>query len=77
VAFVIYFKITGMCSVLLCLHVDQPASGSEDGGSQLMKNTENLCCILFVHSWVQGKGTQLHDLDHMLCLRGASDALQK
>ena len=27
------FEITGMCSVLLCLHVEQPASGSEEGGS--------------------------------------------
>jgi len=31
VAFVTYFKITVTCSVLLCLHVDQPASGSEEG----------------------------------------------
>jgi len=29
VAFVIYFKIIGICSVLLCLHVDEPVSGSE------------------------------------------------
>jgi len=56
VAFVIYFKITGMCSVLLCLHIDQPASGSEDGSSQLMQNTENLLC--FVCSQLgAGKGT--------------------
>ena len=36
-----------------------------------------LCCGLFVHSWVQGKGTHHHDLDQMWCLRGASDAVQK
>jgi hypothetical protein len=36
VAFVIYFKITGMCSVLLCLHVEQPVSGFEEGDSQVM-----------------------------------------
>jgi hypothetical protein len=65
VAFVTYFKITIMCSLLLWLHVDQPASGSEEGGSQVMQNTENLCCVMFVHSWVQGKGTHLHDLDQM------------
>jgi len=36
VAFVIYFEITVMCSVLLCLHVDQPVSGFEEGGSRVM-----------------------------------------
>jgi hypothetical protein len=36
VAFVIYFEITGMCSVLLCLHVDEPVSGYDEGGSQVM-----------------------------------------
>ena len=30
VVFVIYFKIVGMCSVLLCLHVDEHLSGSEE-----------------------------------------------
>jgi hypothetical protein len=34
-----------MCSVLLCLHVEQPASGSEEGGSQLMQNTD--FCMLY------------------------------
>jgi hypothetical protein len=66
-----------MCSVLLCLHVEQPVSGFEEGDSQVMWNTENLCCFLFVHSGVQRKGTQHGDLDRMWCLRGASDALQK
>jgi len=50
VAFVIYFKIIGMCSVLLCLHVDEPVSGSEGGGSQLMQNTENFFMLCFVYS---------------------------
>jgi hypothetical protein len=50
VAFVIYLKITGICSVLLCLHVDQPASGSEEEGSQLMQNTDNFNMLCFVCS---------------------------
>jgi hypothetical protein len=50
VAFVIYFKIIGMCSVLLCLHVNEPVSGSEGGGSQLMQNTENFFMLCFVCS---------------------------
>jgi len=55
-----------MCSLLLCLHVDQPASGSEEGGSQVMQNTENFFMLcLFVHRWMQGKGTHHHDLDQM------------
>ena len=49
-AFVIYFKIIGMCSVLLCLHVDEPVSGSEEGGSQLMQNTENFFILCVVCS---------------------------
>jgi hypothetical protein len=61
VAFGIYFKTTGMCSVLLCLHVVQPASGYEGGGSQLMKNTENICMLCFVCSQL-GAG---HDRDQM------------
>jgi hypothetical protein len=60
-AFGIYFKITGMCSVLLCLHVERHASGSEEGGSQLMRNTENICMLCFVCSQL-GAG---HDLDQM------------
>jgi len=36
----------------------------------------SLYCVLFVHSWVQGKETHHHDLGQMWCLRGASDALQ-
>jgi len=39
-----------MCSVLLYLHVVQLASGSEDGGSQLMQNTENFFMLCFVCS---------------------------
>jgi len=50
VAFVIYFKIIGMCSVLLFLHADEPVSGSEEGGSQLMQNTENFFMLCFVFS---------------------------
>ena len=46
-AFVIYFKIIGMSSVLLCLHVDEPVSGSEGGGSQLMQNIENFFMLCF------------------------------
>jgi len=54
-----------MCSLLLCHKVEQPVSGSEEGGSQVMQNTENLCCVLFFHSWVQGKGTRDHVFDQM------------
>ena len=64
--FGLYFKVTGMCSVLLCLHLEQPVSGSEEGGSQMMRYTEHffrLC--LFFDSWVQGTGTHRHDLDQM------------
>jgi len=50
VTFVIYFIIIGMCSVLLCLHVDEPVSGSEGGGSQLMQNTGNFFMLCFVCS---------------------------
>jgi hypothetical protein len=72
-ACVICFKIIGMCSVLLCLHVDQPASGSEEGGSQLMQNTENFFMLCFVCSQLGA----VHDLAQMWCLRVASDAIQK
>jgi hypothetical protein len=55
VAYGIYFNITVMYSMLLCLRVEHSASGSEEVGSQLMGNIENIvCCVLFVHSWVQG-----------------------
>jgi len=37
--------------MLLCLHVDQPLSGSEGGGgSQLMQNTENFFMLCLVCS---------------------------
>jgi hypothetical protein len=36
--------------MLLCLHVDQPASGSEEGGSQLLQNTKNFFMLCFVFS---------------------------
>jgi len=39
-----------MCSVLLSLHVDEPVSGSEGGGSQLMQNIENFFMLCFVCS---------------------------
>ena len=60
-AFGISFKITAVCSVPLCLHVVQPASGSEEGGSQLMRNTANICMLCFVRSQL-GAG---HDWDQM------------
>jgi hypothetical protein len=44
----LYFKITGMCSMLLCLHVEQPVSGSEEEGSQVMQNTESFFILCFV-----------------------------
>jgi len=50
VTFEIYFKIIGMCSLLLCFHVDEPVSGSEEGGSQLMQNSENFFMLCFVCS---------------------------
>jgi len=34
VAFGIHMKFTGMYSVQFCLNVEEPASGSEEGGSQ-------------------------------------------
>jgi hypothetical protein len=37
----------------------------------------SLCCVLFVRSWVHGKGMHNHDLGQMRCLGGASDALQR
>jgi len=46
--FAVYCKITGMCSVLLCLYMQQPLAGSEEGYSQVMQNTENFfmfCCF--------------------------------
>ena len=62
----ICFKIIGMCSLLLCLHVDQPALGSVERGSQLMQNTENFFMFcLFVHSWLQDMGIHHHELDQM------------
>jgi len=37
-----------MYSVLLCLHVDKPVSGSEEGGSQVKQTTENFFVLCFV-----------------------------
>jgi len=34
VVFEIYLKFTEVCSVLFCLDVEEPASGSEERGSQ-------------------------------------------
>jgi hypothetical protein len=48
VAFEIYLEFTGMCLVLSCLHLEEPALGSEEGGSQLMHNTENFFILFFV-----------------------------
>jgi hypothetical protein len=79
VAFVIYFKMIGMCSVLLCHHVDELVSCSEGGGQSVdakyWKFLHVVFCLFTV--WVQGKGTHHHDLGPMWCLHGASDALQK
>ena len=36
--------------MLLCLHVEQRALGSEEGGSHLMQNTEYICMLCFVCS---------------------------
>jgi hypothetical protein len=44
------FKTTGMCWMLLCLHVEYPVSDSEEGGSQVMWNTENSFMLCFVCS---------------------------
>ena len=37
-----------MCSVLLCLHLQQPVSGSEEGGIQVMRYTDNFFMLCFV-----------------------------
>ena len=74
--FRVYMNITGMCSVLLCLHVEQPVSGSEQGGSQLMQNFQNFLMLCCVYSWVQGKGKQHCDLNQMRCFLGTSDGHQ-
>ena len=67
-----------MCWVLLCLHVEQPASGSEEGGSQFMQNTENFIMLCFVCSqFSAGQGKTHQVLDHVWCLHGASGVLQK
>jgi hypothetical protein len=51
-------KFTGMCLVLFCLHLDEPALGSEMGGSQLMHNTENIFILfLFVCLFTVGCST--------------------
>ena len=36
--------------MLLCLHVDEPVSGSEEGISQLMQNIEKFFMLCFVCS---------------------------
>jgi len=41
--------------VRLCLHVEQPASGSEEGDSQLMRNSEHFF-MLFCVCWQLGAG---------------------
>jgi hypothetical protein len=47
VGFGVHFKITGMCSKLLYLHVEQPVSCSEEGGSQVVGSTENFFVLCF------------------------------
>jgi hypothetical protein len=39
-----------MCSVLLCHQVEQPVSGFEEGGSQVMQNSVNFFMLCFVCS---------------------------
>ena len=52
--------------MLLCLHVEQPASGSEEGGGQFMQNTENFVMLCFVCSQLSaGQGTTHHVLDYL------------
>jgi hypothetical protein len=46
--FGVHCEITGMCSKRLCLHVEQRVSGAEEGGSQVMRNTENFFMLCFV-----------------------------
>jgi len=48
--FGVHCEITGMCSKQLCLHVEQRVSGAEEGGSQVMLNTENVFMLCFVSS---------------------------
>ena len=36
--------------MLLCLHLEQPVSGSEEGGSQVTQNSENFFMLCFVCS---------------------------
>jgi len=40
--------------VLSCLHVEEPASGSEEGSSQEMRNTERFF-ILFLYLFTVGR----------------------
>ena len=46
--------------MLFCLHVEEPASGPEEGGSQLMHNTENffnLFCLFVCSQLGAGLGS--------------------
>jgi hypothetical protein len=57
-------KITEMRSLRLWLQVQQPVSGSEEGGSQVMRNTENFLMLCFVCSQLgAGQGNIHCDLD--------------
>ncbi len=52
--------------MLLCLHIEQRASGSEEGGSQFMQNSENFIMLCFVCSqFSAGEGNTHHVLDHV------------
>jgi hypothetical protein len=48
--FGVHWEITRMCSKQLCLHVEQRVSGAEEGGSQVMRNTENFFMLCFISS---------------------------
>jgi hypothetical protein len=54
VAFGIYFKFRGLCLGVFCLHVEEPASGSEEGSIQEMHNTEQFF-ILFLCLFTVGR----------------------
>jgi hypothetical protein len=47
-----------MCSMLLRLRLEQPVTGSEEGSSQVMQNTENFFISCFICSQF-GEGEQI------------------
>jgi hypothetical protein len=76
-AFGIHLQITGMCSVLLCLHAEQSVSGFEKEAVSSCKILKiSVCCVLFVHSWMQDR-EHITTTYSVWCLCAASVALQK